>query len=299
MSLKAPLVFILFIMLCMPLNVRCERLYDTAGYFKEIDPERSTVIIEEATYEYGNPVTGEILELKVDYLTRSGDITGGGEETGSDDEGGRSGVLQSVMSSDGDAIIIYTEGKQEVKYKEELISENIDEITKIFSEGDKVKVTYDENFVLSSITKYPQNCTIYEDGFSLSEEQNFTGISIAESSEKGCGYIREIDGDKIIVEEASFAGIFSRNNPKTGKILEFFGGNALINDVSDGELLQLEDLKQGDKIGYYYTGNTIIGILRVPRDWKIMESPEIEEEDGPTTLITVGTPICGKKSVSI
>lgn len=128
----------------------------------------------------------------------------------------------------------------------------------------------------------------------------FTGISIAGSSEKGCGYIKEIDDDKIIVEEASFAGIFSRNNPKTGEALEFFVGNALINDLSDGNFLQVEDLKQGDKIGYHYTGNTIIWMLRVPKNCRIMESPEIEETDGPTTIIGVSTlPFCGKKSVMI
>jgi len=129
-----------------------------------------------------------------------------------------------------------------------------------------------------------------------------TTISIAGSSEKGCGYIKEIDGDKIIIEEASFAENFLENNPKTGELLEFFVSTRFIYDPVDGILL-LEDLKQGDKIGYYYTGNTIIEMLRVPKDWKIMESPEIEpeieEKDGPTTVICISTSPSGEKSVMI
>lgn len=122
------------------------------------------------------------------------------------------------------------------------------------------------------------------------------GISDAQSYEKGCGYVKSIDSEneKIVVEEASFSrGPLFRNNPKTGKILEFYIGDALIYDASNRRTLQINDLKPGDKIGYHYEGNTIMWIERVPNDWGIMEAPHVEGEDGPTTMIGVSTSLCG------
>ncbi len=151
--LKVSFVFILSILLCIPLNTRCEEVYKTPGYITEIDCERSIIVLEEAATEYKNPVTGKILEFKVGPFTTIWDLTDYSEEMG--DNGGKSKVTLTIVTGG--------EGRSD----EELIKENTDEIARMFSEGDKVEVVYDESFVLSSITKYPQNCTIYERGASF------------------------------------------------------------------------------------------------------------------------------------
>ncbi len=54
----------------------------------------------------------------------------------------------------------------------ELLKEKIDQIVENFSEGDKVKVQYDENFVLGLLIKYPQEWTILGDGcFTIVKEK--------------------------------------------------------------------------------------------------------------------------------
>jgi len=155
--LKVLFIFILSILLCIPLNARCEELYETPGYIKEIDCERSIVVLEEAATEYKNPVTGKTLELKVGVSTATRNIMDDSEET--DDNEWKSNVTQRIAIS-GDGFTLHIRDG-EARSDEELIKEKTDEIARIFSEGDKVKVVYDENFVLWSITKYPQNCTIY------------------------------------------------------------------------------------------------------------------------------------------
>lgn len=121
------------------------------------------------------------------------------------------------------------------------------------------------------------------------------------SLEEGCGYIKEVKGTTLVIEEASFPkdsefgkkleeivelhtrvgdiaelsleDIANDFNKRTGDILELSAENAYINDLAKMEAISIGDLKVGDKVTYKYrNGNKALYITRVPIDCIVSDS---------------------------
>lgn len=154
------LIFAVCTALFASVEVRGADLYEAVGYIKTIDAEKGIVVIEKASYDLGNPRTGDVLELHIAPYTGVFVIEPESEENKNVEKGEPVTALWkggSIFSS-SDA--------------HELPQEKIDQIVENFSEGDRVEVQYDENFVLGVLTKYPQEWTILGDGcFTIVKEE--------------------------------------------------------------------------------------------------------------------------------
>jgi len=120
------------------------------------------------------------------------------------------------------------------------------------------------------------------------------------SLEEGCGYIKEVKGSTIVIEEASFPkdsefvkkleeivelhksigdvaelsleDIANEFNKRTGNILEISIESAYAHDLAKAEYIPIEDLKPGDKVAYTYHGNRALSITKVPIDCIVSDS---------------------------